>query len=460
MTVCWSRPSAAAVKGLAFVCALTCALDIAGLIPHGEHAQESDSLDVAKVCTLAGDDSVACQKVRESRWCPKLPGWALKEHRGATLAALALRGYDARTAERRAGCALKHFVSVAGDVVRFGDTSLPGIVAAQRQSMLLDNDEDADKSAASPTAEEVLSALVGENGPLALSSANKQMEVQDALMARSSGDSCDEGFLEVTVPFERYALEAVALSSILFVLLWLLLHCCCCSDGSADAIADRDAKHESRRSLMAAEDLRAAKSFPRSLFSALPSFRRSTGIVTIPESTKKINVCLGWDTRGTDVDVDASVVVFDARGREEMNAVYFGNKEAPGIVHSGDNLTGEGDGDDETISVTLAELPEDAQQLFVCITLYNPPGVTFKDVANAYCKLVDAEKKSVMTRFDFGTSANEQSGLIMARFIKKGNQWQIEKLGHFAPGRDFRDMLPEMVQIRDAAVDTKRRRVA
>eukprot|EP00928_Gymnodinium_smaydae_P018659 TRINITY_DN17112_c0_g1_i1.p1 TRINITY_DN17112_c0_g1~~TRINITY_DN17112_c0_g1_i1.p1 ORF type:complete len:415 (-),score=78.77 TRINITY_DN17112_c0_g1_i1:494-1738(-) len=414
MEIKMTRPSENVTSWLALACALGCALDIAGLIPHGQGTPAVENIDASQICAWAGDDPSVCQDVHKGRWCPRLLGWPLKDHRGATLAALVSRGYEARAAARRAGSALGHLLSLGVDMVRFGKTSLPGIVAAQREKMQPDEYD----ASGTVSAQDVLASLIQSGGPLVLPKREHVTDAKESVIGWRRGDECEEAAPpQVAVALWQYILEAVVLYALLFAVLWLLLHFCCCC----------------------------------------PCVSEEESGAGMPN---KVTIGLGWDIRGAEIDVDASVVIFDARGRDELSAVYFGNKQAPGVVHSGDNLTGEGDGDDEQISITFSELPEEAQQLFVCITLYNPPGSTFKDVANAYCKIVHAGNNKTLSSYNFGTSSHRESGLIMARFIKRGDGWHIEKVGRFQSGKDYRDMLPALLEMRDAAVDNKRRKIA
>merc|ERR1719515_535694 len=114
-------------------------------------------------------------------------------------------------------------------------------------------------------------------------------------------------------------------------------------------------------------------------------------VVDLPQSCdiKRIKAGLGWDTDNGEVDLDVSVVLFDARGKE-IDAIFFGNLEGHGLTHSGDNLTGEGAGDDETITVELMAVPDLVQQMVFSVNIYSK-GVSFSQVANPYCRILDNE---------------------------------------------------------------------
>jgi len=225
------------------------------------------------------------------------------------------------------------------------------------------------------------------------------------------------------------------------------------------------------------DDMQAVHHLPTEAV-VLPRIKSSAEMTALASSLKKVVVALGWDvTSAGSVDLDVSAVVFDAGGKEQLDAVYFGKTAAPGLHHSGDNLTGMGgpaarcvcgepftadsefcrmcgalrkndheNGDDETIGVTFDDLPVAAQQVYFCVNICGPPHVTFKDLAEAYCRIEDpfgstlAEYK--LSDLDGGT------GLIIARLLKYDGRWCFQKIGKFSPGGHWRDLLPTMLQLR------------
>merc|ERR1712187_454984 len=95
-------------------------------------------------------------------------------------------------------------------------------------------------------------------------------------------------------------------------------------------------------------------------------------VLDLPKELAGITVGLGWDVDQGEVDLDVSAVILDARGKD-LEAVFFGRLESDehGIRHSGDNLTGEGDGDDEQIIVSLNSIGPEVHQVFFCINIYS-----------------------------------------------------------------------------------------
>jgi stress response protein SCP2 len=150
---------------------------------------------------------------------------------------------------------------------------------------------------------------------------------------------------------------------------------------------------------------------------------------------------LGWDpvARGKDVDLDASVVVFEPRGKD-IEKVWFGNLAAfdHAIQHAGDNITGEGEGDDEQIRVDLSRLPAEAAVLVFTITSYR--GQRFEEVENAYCRLLDGQSGAELVRFDLSES-QRHTAVIMAAIYRTGPTWSMRAVGSFHDARTVRAMI-------------------
>jgi stress response protein SCP2 len=155
---------------------------------------------------------------------------------------------------------------------------------------------------------------------------------------------------------------------------------------------------------------------------------------------RRVAMGLGWDParRGRDIDLDASVIVVNAKGRK-VDAVWFMAKSAykGAIEHSGDNLTGEGEGDDETINVDLSRLPEEAHALVFTVNSFR--GQNFTEVRNAYCRLLDAETGAELVRFDL-TESKPTTGVIMSVLVRAGATWDMTAIGEFHEGKSARAM--------------------
>lgn len=169
-------------------------------------------------------------------------------------------------------------------------------------------------------------------------------------------------------------------------------------------------------------------------------------VVDLPQASSLGNVTagLGWDVAkgmGTDVDLDVSVVFF-GKDPNPLGAVFFGNQEQWGVKHSGDNLTGEGSGDDEVINVDLSLIPEHVEQMFFCVNIYTPK-VTFDQVSNAYCRMC-SQDGSELARYVL-REARGETGLLIARLFREpGSRWGFQAIGTFCRGKTWKDSVGEM----------------
>ncbi len=168
-------------------------------------------------------------------------------------------------------------------------------------------------------------------------------------------------------------------------------------------------------------------------------------------SLTRVAMGLGWDVRkakgllgmfgggGGDVDLDASCLAFDASGRQ-LDVVWFRKltSDDGSIVHSGDNRTGAGDGDDETIAVDLTRLPANVRTLIFTVNSFT--GDSFDRIENAYCRLVDTTNGREMARYDLSGSGSH-TGQVMAKLVRSGDGWEMKALGERTSGRTFQEMM-------------------
>lgn len=167
-------------------------------------------------------------------------------------------------------------------------------------------------------------------------------------------------------------------------------------------------------------------------------------------SLTKVAMGLGWDVRkskgllgmfgggGGDIDLDASCLLFDA-DKQMVDQVWFRQLTSTDgtIVHSGDNRTGAGDGDDETINVDLERLPPSVRTLIFTVNSFQ--GDTFDRIENAYCRLVDLTNGRELARYDL-TGAGSHTGQVMAKLSRGTGGWDMKALGERTSGRTFHDM--------------------
>ncbi|GAB3455054.1 TerD family protein [Insolitispirillum peregrinum] len=171
-------------------------------------------------------------------------------------------------------------------------------------------------------------------------------------------------------------------------------------------------------------------------------------------SLTRIFMGLGWDVAkkkglmgglfggggGEDIDLDASCLVFDESG-QQVGEVWFRDLKGMNgaIIHTGDNLTGAGDGDDETIKVDLSRLPATVKSLVFTVNSFR--GQTFDKVANAYCRVVDEVSGKELAKFSLGETG-AHTGLVMAKIYRHNGEWKIHAIGEKTTGRTFHDMMP------------------
>lgn len=170
------------------------------------------------------------------------------------------------------------------------------------------------------------------------------------------------------------------------------------------------------------------------------------GVLDLPEGLGRITVGLGWDVDEAEgeCDLDVSAVLMDANGND-MEAVFFGRLESEehGIIHSGDNLTGGCEGDDEQIVVNLDRIGPSVQQVFFVVNIYTPHR-NFAQVAEPFCRIIDNTSGSELCRYAL-RDAGRESGLIIARIAREaGGRWGFHALGLPCRGRTYKDSLPQL----------------
>lgn len=158
----------------------------------------------------------------------------------------------------------------------------------------------------------------------------------------------------------------------------------------------------------------------------------------------KIMVGLGWDVRatdGSDFDLDASAFLCAATGkvRTEADFCFYGQMNVAGgaVVHQGDNRTGEGEGDDEQVQITLSKLPADIDKVAIVVTIHegDKKGQTFGQVSNAFIRLVDEATGKEVVRYDLSEDASVETAMILGEVYRHGTDWKFRAVGQgFAGG--------------------------
>ncbi|HWU22256.1 MAG TPA: TerD family protein [Nocardioides sp.] len=165
-----------------------------------------------------------------------------------------------------------------------------------------------------------------------------------------------------------------------------------------------------------------------------------------------VRMGLGWDAakkkgmfggmKSQSIDLDASAVLYDAQ-RNVLDQVWFQQLRSKdgAVQHTGDNLTGRGDGDDESIIVHLDRLPAGVASILFMVNSFT--GQNFSQIENAYCRLIDETTGQEIARYDLSGSGTH-TAQVMAKVARDGGGWSMTAIGAVANGRTFRDLLPSL----------------
>lgn len=159
---------------------------------------------------------------------------------------------------------------------------------------------------------------------------------------------------------------------------------------------------------------------------------------------KKISVGLGWDVReteGVDFDLDASCFLTGETGkvRSDADFIFYNQLQTPdgSVQHTGDNLTGEGEGDDESIIVDLSAISPDIFKLAFSVTIHDAParGQNFGQVSAAFIRVVNVETNNEIVRYDLSEDASTETAMIFGEVYRNSGEWKFRAVGQgFAGG--------------------------
>lgn len=187
-----------------------------------------------------------------------------------------------------------------------------------------------------------------------------------------------------------------------------------------------------------------------------------------------ITVGLGWDpvqsTGGgflkslfgsseSSVDCDASVFMLNKNGTLDnmKDLVYFGNLRSicGSLMHSGDNLTGDGDGDDEQILVNLDKIPANIQNLVFVVNIYNcvQRKQHFGMIKNAFIRVVDTNTRKEIARYNLTDDYSGKTGLVVGNIYRQGNTWQFGAIGQGTNDTGLKDMMQNLDKFECAIAD-------
>ncbi|MEN0128988.1 MAG: TerD family protein [Brevundimonas sp.] len=169
----------------------------------------------------------------------------------------------------------------------------------------------------------------------------------------------------------------------------------------------------------------------------------------------RVRMGLGWDAQKVkglfgkvkekSIDLDASALLFDASGtlRDQVWFSQLRSKDGA-LQHLGDNRTGAGDGDDESILVDLGAVHPEITQLVFVVNSYS--GESFSQIENAFCRLIDSSNEQEVARYDL-TGSGAHTAQIMAKVSRSGAGWTMTALGVKTNGRTIKDMLPAVTAV-------------
>ena len=168
----------------------------------------------------------------------------------------------------------------------------------------------------------------------------------------------------------------------------------------------------------------------------------------------KIIMGLGWDAvkskgflgfgggKFVDIDLDASCILFDDQGNQ-VDAVWFRQLKSHdgSVLHTGDNRTGGGDGDDEQIVVDLTRVSANVSSLIFTVNSFT--GQNFSQIENATCRIVNASNNQEVARFNLST-LGLHNAQIMAKLYRHNGEWKMHAIGEIGNGRTFEELMPQI----------------
>lgn len=172
-------------------------------------------------------------------------------------------------------------------------------------------------------------------------------------------------------------------------------------------------------------------------------------------SLNQVIMGLGWDAvqkkkglfgfggGSSEIDLDATCLMFDEQN-QLVDLAWFQqlNSKDGSIRHSGDNRTGDGDGDDEQIGVALNQVPANIKALVFTVNSFT--GQDFSQVANAFCRIINGSNGQEIARYDLSVQGGH-SAQIMAKLYRHNGEWKMHAIGENCTGRTFHDLMPQIL---------------
>lgn len=154
---------------------------------------------------------------------------------------------------------------------------------------------------------------------------------------------------------------------------------------------------------------------------------------------QNIRVGLGWDVNsfdsGADFDLDAAAFMVGENGKcpTEQEFIFYGNlsHSSGSVKHLGDNLTGEGEGDDEQIEIDLAKIPENISKVAFTVTIYDSDtrNQNFGQVSNAFIRIVDESSNEEIIRYDLGEDFSIETAVVVGELYRHNGEWKFNAIG-------------------------------
>ncbi|MCI3226621.1 TerD family protein [Streptomyces sp. NP-1717] len=147
---------------------------------------------------------------------------------------------------------------------------------------------------------------------------------------------------------------------------------------------------------------------------------------------------LGWDARsttGADFDLDASALLVNAAGKvpSDQHFIFYNNLKSPdgSVEHTGDNLTGEGEGDDESLKVNLAGVPADVDKIVFPVSIHEAESrsQSFGQVRNAFIRVVNQDGGAELARYDLTEDASTETAMVFGELYRNGAEWKFRAVG-------------------------------
>jgi tellurium resistance protein TerD len=164
----------------------------------------------------------------------------------------------------------------------------------------------------------------------------------------------------------------------------------------------------------------------------------NVSLTKLAPSLTKVAVGLGWDVRtttGADFDLDATALVCGPDGKvlDDRHFVFYNNLTSPdgSVEHTGDNLTGAGEGDDEVVNVNVSAVPSGVDKVVFAVSIYEggTRGQSFGQVVNAFIRVVDATTGAELARYDLTEDASTETAMIFGELYRHNGEWKFRAIG-------------------------------